>query len=158
MYVGQQGRHQIIDGDNLTKIGGACGLTVSGDISTKTGGTYSLTADGDLNAKVLNTSLESKMNIDVKGGMKIALEGGMEVHGKAGMNMVLEAGISLTLKVGGNFINISPAGIAIQGTMVLINSGGASGAVRLQSDGAELARPAHQGLIGHAADARDGAR
>ena len=41
--------------------------------------------------------------------------------------MVLEAGVSLTLKVGGNFINISPAGVTIKGTMVLINSGGAAG-------------------------------
>jgi type VI secretion system secreted protein VgrG len=35
--------------------------------------------------------------------------------------------MQLSLKVGGNFIDISPAGIAIQGTLVLINSGGAAG-------------------------------
>ena len=38
-----------------------------------------------------------------------------------------EAGTSLTLKVGGNFVNISQAGVAIKGTMVMINSGGAAG-------------------------------
>ena len=44
------------------------------------------------------------------------------------MNLVLESGTSLTLKVGGNFINLNPAGVFIQGTMVMINSGGAAGA------------------------------
>ena len=42
--------------------------------------------------------------------------------------MVIEAGAMLTMKVGGNFININPAGIFIQGTLVGINSGGAAGA------------------------------
>jgi type VI secretion system secreted protein VgrG len=51
----------------------------------------------------------------------------MTVHIKAGMTLVLEAGAQLSLKVGGNFIDISPAGVSIQGTMVLINSGGAAG-------------------------------
>ena len=34
--------------------------------------------------------------------------------------------MELTLLAGGNFVNIGPAGVAISGTMVLINSGGAS--------------------------------
>jgi type VI secretion system secreted protein VgrG len=29
--------------------------------------------------------------------------------------------------VGGNFVSISPAGVSIQGTLVMINSGGAAG-------------------------------
>jgi type VI secretion system secreted protein VgrG len=33
----------------------------------------------------------------------------------------------LSLKVGGNFVHIGPAGVAIQGTVVMINSGGAAG-------------------------------
>ncbi len=43
------------------------------------------------------------------------------------MTAVIEAGVQLTLKVGGNFIDINPAGISIQGTLVMINSGGAAG-------------------------------
>jgi len=35
--------------------------------------------------------------------------------------------VQLSLKVGGNFIDINPAGVAITGTMVMINSGGAPG-------------------------------
>jgi type VI secretion system secreted protein VgrG len=41
--------------------------------------------------------------------------------------VVIEAGTQLSLKVGGNFIDIGPAGVSIQGTMVMINSGGAAG-------------------------------
>jgi type VI secretion system secreted protein VgrG len=48
------------------------------------------------------------------------------VHLKAGTTLVLEASAGLSLKVGGNFITMLPAGIFIQGTMVMINSGGAA--------------------------------
>jgi len=43
------------------------------------------------------------------------------------VSAVIEAGVDLTLKVGGNFIDINPAGVFITGTMVFINSGGAAG-------------------------------
>ena len=59
--------------------------------------------------------------------MNHALEAGQEIHLKAGMTAVIEAGVQLTLKVGGNFVDISPAGVSIQGTLVMINSGGAAG-------------------------------
>ena len=56
-----------------------------------------------------------------------ALDVGMDMHCKAGMNVVIEAGMSLTIKGAGGFINIGPAGVAIQGNLVTINSGGAAG-------------------------------
>jgi hypothetical protein len=43
------------------------------------------------------------------------------------MTVVIEAGIQLSLKASGSFVDIGPAGVAIKGTMVLINSGGAAG-------------------------------
>jgi type VI secretion system secreted protein VgrG len=72
----------------------------------------------------------------VKVGSYYALEAGMEIHLKA-LTLILEADMQLSLKVGGNFIDISPAGIAIQGAMVLINSGGAPGT----GSGAKPAEP-----------------
>ncbi len=127
IYVGDKGRHHVIDGSDMSKVGGEIGVTVQGNHSTKCGADYSLDVQNNLILKSLNASLDAGMNIDAKAGMKCAVEGGMEVHVKGGMSVVVEAGLSLTLKVGGNFINISPAGIAIQGTTVLINSGGAPG-------------------------------
>jgi type VI secretion system secreted protein VgrG len=51
----------------------------------------------------------------------------MEIHLKSGMTLVIESGVALTLKVGGNFVNLNPAGVFISGTMVMINSGGSAG-------------------------------
>ena len=35
--------------------------------------------------------------------------------------------MQISLKVGGNFIDIGPAGVSIKGVMVMVNSGGAAG-------------------------------
>jgi type VI secretion system secreted protein VgrG len=82
----------------------------------------------DQNGKVGGTlSLKVGMNVEEKVGMKYAVDAGMEIHLKSGMNLVIEAGATLTLKVGGSFINLNPAGVFVQGPMVMINSGGAAG-------------------------------
>ena len=82
---------------------------MDGDRKEKIGGGDSLTVGGDLQVKV---------------GSYYALEAGMEIHLKPALTLVLEADMQISLKVGGNFIDISPAGVSIQGTLVMINSGG----------------------------------
>jgi type VI secretion system secreted protein VgrG len=109
---GEGNQDIVIDGTKKELVGKERHLHVKTDRKVKIGGGDSLTVGGDLHEKV---------------GMNYAHESGMAVHVKSGMTMVLEAGLQLSLKVGGNFIDISPAGIAIQGTLVLINSGGAAG-------------------------------
>ncbi len=106
------GTNLIVGGDQLEKIQGDCHLKVTGDQNEKIGGTISQNA---------------AMDIQAKAGMNYAMDAGMEIHLKAGMNLVIESGVTLTLKVGGNFVNLNPAGVFIQGTMVMINSGGAAG-------------------------------
>ncbi|MGE3110053.1 MAG: hypothetical protein AB7O77_17080, partial [Phycisphaerales bacterium] len=59
--------------------------------------------------------------------MNHAVDAGMEVHITGGMKVIIEAGMQVTLKGAGGFIDIGPTGIAISGTMVMINSGGAAG-------------------------------
>lgn len=105
--------HLIIKHDQAESVDGDKHLTIKGAQNEKVDGTISLKAGMDLQRKV---------------GMKYALDAGMEIHLKSGMNLVLESGTTLTLKVGGNFINLNPGGVFIQGTMVMINSGGAAGA------------------------------
>jgi type VI secretion system secreted protein VgrG len=56
-----------------------------------------------------------------------ATEAGQEIHLKAGMKIIIEAGMQLSLKGPGGFVDIGPAGITIQGTLVRINSGGTAG-------------------------------
>ena len=110
-YIGND-RHLIVKKDQFEKVENDKHLIVKYDQMEKIGGSFSKNVG---------------VNIDEKAGMKYAVDAGMEVHLKAGMSMTLEAGATLTLKVGGNFININPAGVFIQGTMVMINSGGAAG-------------------------------
>jgi type VI secretion system secreted protein VgrG len=105
-------RHLIIENDQYEKVKKDKHLQVTGDHNEKIDGSMSLKVGSD---------------IDIKTGMKYAVDAGMEVHLKAGTTAVIEAGASLTLKVGGNFVNINSGGVFIQGTMVMLNSGGAAG-------------------------------
>ena len=109
--IGEQ-RHVIMGKDQLVEVKGDRHDHVIGDENRKVDGIV---------------SLEAGMDIQEKAGMKHALSAGMEIHLKAGLNVVIESGTTLTLKVGGNFININPAGVFISGTMVMLNSGGAPG-------------------------------
>ena len=104
--------HLIVVQDQMEKTKGDKHLTVIGDHNEKVEGTVSLEAGTDMHEKV---------------GMKHALDAGQEIHLKAGMKVIVEANTQISLKVGSNFVDIGPAGVTIQGTMVMINSGGSAG-------------------------------
>ena len=70
------------------------------------------------------------------------------------MNIVIEAQTQLTLKVGGNFVNINSAGVQINGTMVLINSGGAAGS----GSGPSIVPPLPAAVADDADDAKPGTK
>ena len=140
----QGAKHLTVDGDRNTKIGGDDNLTIGGDQTAKVTGHRHLSVQGDraqlfsgddsrevkgnLNEKVGKTvSMNAGTDLQQKVGQNFAVDAGMTVHIKAGMSLVIEAGVELTIKAGSNFINIGPAGVAIQGTLVMINSGGAAG-------------------------------
>jgi type VI secretion system secreted protein VgrG len=97
-------RKQLIQQDDHVHVQGGRNEQVDGD--------QSLTVGGSQQAKV---------------GRDHALEAGQAIHIKAGTAVVIEAGAQLSLKVGSSFIDIGPAGIAISGPQVMINSGGAPG-------------------------------
>jgi type VI secretion system secreted protein VgrG len=75
----------------------------------------------------VDQSLTVGNNQQEKVGMKHALEAGQEIHLKSGMKLIIEAGMQLSLKGPGGFVDIGPAGVTIQGTLVNINSGGSAG-------------------------------
>lgn len=109
-----------VDADSNYKIGGNHKEEISADTHMKYG--------SNLNEKVgVNYSMDIGMNRDEKVGMNASLEAGMNLSLKGGMQVVIEGGLELTIKAGAGFINIGPAGVAISGPMVLINSGGAAG-------------------------------
>ena len=73
-----------------------------------------------------NMSIQIGSDLDETTGKKFAHEAGQEIHLKAGMKVIIEA-MQVSLKGAGGFVDIGPSGVTIQGTMVLINSGGAAG-------------------------------
>jgi type VI secretion system secreted protein VgrG len=102
----------VVSGTKKESVGKDDHLHVTGSRMEKIGGGQSLAVGGDQQEKI---------------GQNYAVDAGKEIHLKAGMKIIIEAGVQVSVKVGGNFIDISPAGIAIQGTMVRINSGGSPG-------------------------------
>jgi len=99
-------------GDHKEKIAKSCSLQIGKDQNTKVGGNVSLTVSQNRNEKIGSTH---------------AMEATQTIHLKGGMTVVIEAGMELSLKGPGGFVDIGPAGVTIQGTMVMINSGGSAG-------------------------------
>ncbi len=130
-------RHTHIGGNDIAKTDKSVWLEIVGDESNTIGGNKAETiganhdhlVKGNQNADVKGTaSLTVGQKLQQKVGQQAALEAGQEIHLKAGMKVIIEAGMQITLKGPGGFVDIGPAGVTIQGTMVLINSGGAAGA------------------------------
>ncbi len=108
----ERDKHVLIKRDLVSQYDRDNHLTINGKQAIKVAGSHSLEVSGDVSEKF---------------GKNHAEEAGMEIHLKAGMKIVIEAGAQISLKVGSNFVDISPAGVTIVGTMVNINSGGAAG-------------------------------
>jgi type VI secretion system secreted protein VgrG len=105
-------KHGHVKGKHNEAIDGDMSLQVGGDVKEQVGG---------------GTSLQVGKSVDEKVGQDWAREVVQTIHIKAGMSLILEAGMELSLKGPGGFVDIGPAGVTIQGTMVLINSGGSAG-------------------------------
>ena len=101
-----------IKSNSAEKIGGNTDLSIGGNQTEQVGGNQSLNVSGSQSINV---------------GSAHSLNAGQTVYINAGMNVVIQAGLELSLVGSGGFITIGPAGVAISGTMVLINSGGAAG-------------------------------
>lgn len=144
-----------VKGDHIEKIEGAMSLQVVGDQKEKVGGNLSLNLTGDQKEQIggaMSLAVSSDQKIQVgggyslqvsqshneKAGQNIAAEAGQTIHLKGGMSVVIEAGMEVALKGPGGFVSVGPSGVTIQGTMVLINSGGAAGS----GPGAQTSSPA----------------
>ncbi len=104
-------RHSDLGANRVEKVAQKSSLDIGTDRNEKVGQSYSLNVGQNMAEKI---------------GENYAMDAGMAVYIKAGMTLVIESGMELCLKGAGGFITIGPAGIAISGTMVLINSGGAA--------------------------------
>ncbi|MBO0797365.1 MAG: type VI secretion system tip protein VgrG [Blastocatellia bacterium] len=126
LFIHAERNHDVrIKNDHLEMVGNESHLTVNRNQFEKVGGDKHLGVAGDRNEQVGGAvSLTAGTEIIRKAGKSYALEAGTEIHLKSGSNLVIESGATLTLKAGGNFITFDAGGIFIQGTKVMINSGG----------------------------------
>ena len=130
-YVGSN-RHLIVTNDQRRKVDGDKHGHVKGKHVEAIDGDESLTVKrrpGRIQDRWKGQSRPSRpRHMNEKFGENWASEKPCKtIHIKAGMTLILEAGMQLSLKGPGGFVDIGPAGVTIQGTMVLINSGGAAG-------------------------------
>ena len=128
-------RSLVKNNDSLTvtqnqteKVGQNFNLQIGSNRVEKVGSNSDLNVGSNLTESVgSNHSLNVGSNQAISVGSAYSLNANSTVYINAGQSVVIQAGMELTLLAGGNFVNIGPSGVAISGTMVLINSGGAPG-------------------------------
>ena len=119
---------------HMEKVDGDESTTIGGDRKEQVTNNESLTVGQSRKVQLgQNDSLTVGQNRNTQIGMTDALSAGQAVYITGGMNVVIQAGMQLSLVGPGGFIDIGPAGVSIQGTMVLINSGGAPGTAQAAS-------------------------
>jgi type VI secretion system secreted protein VgrG len=118
--------HLNVGGNQIVQVGGDRSHTVGGNIKEMVGSNYGLTVGQNLSMEVAqnhslvagqNQHVETGMNCNVTAGQTINLLGGMSVN-------ITGGGEGVSIVGPGGFISITAAGIAIMGTLVMINSGG----------------------------------
>lgn len=116
-----------VKGNQIVQVGGDRSHALTGNLKESIGQNSNISVGQNLNEKIgENYSLQVGMNQYNKSGMLYVVDSGQEVHIKGGMNVVIEAGMNVCLSGPGGFVSIGPEGVIIQGTLVMINSGGAA--------------------------------
>ncbi len=142
-------QYEDVDGDKHNKV--------KGDRLEKITGSSHLKITGSQNEEITQSvSRDTKMSVQEKMGLKYAVDAGTEVHLKAGLSAVIEATASITLQVGESVININPAGVFIDGPIVLIKSGAlAVPGTGSNPDGADSAEAANRAVANNNPNTED---
>jgi type VI secretion system secreted protein VgrG len=118
----------IVTGKQMEQIGGDFNRQVKGSSVEQIGSNSDIGIGSNLTEQVGGShSLNVGSNQSVQVGSAYSMNANNTVYINAGTNVVIQAGVELSLIASGNFVTIGPSGVAISGTMVLINSGGAPG-------------------------------
>ncbi len=117
-------RHLTVKRDHFVTTEGSVHHHINQDRLQQIEGDYHRTVSGDRIDDISGSlSRDVSMNIQQKVALKFASEAGTEIHLKALISQVIESGASITLKSGESAVNINPAGVFIDGPVVLIKSG-----------------------------------
>jgi type VI secretion system secreted protein VgrG len=116
-----------VQGNQIVQVGGDRSHAVSGNIKESVGGNYGMNVSSNLVQQIgSNHSLLAGQNQNVEAGQNCNVTAGQTINLMGGMSVNITGGSTGVSIVGpGGFISITDAGIAIMGTMVMINSGGA---------------------------------
>ena len=151
-----EGNVKFLVGEGDASDGGMYDVHVEKDHKLLVGGNNHVHVEGNRSEKVDQKHSLQAMSCHEKIDNDFALEA-QTIHIKAGMNLILEAGMQVSLKVGGNFVDVSVAGVAVNGMPVLINSGGAAGSGSgVQAEAPEDAQDAEPEEPQEADDAKTG--
>ena len=116
-----------VKGNQIVKVGGDRSHNLTGNLKESIGQNSNINVGQNLNEKVgMTHSLNVGENQYNKIGMNYVVDSGMNVYIKGGMNVVIEGGMNVCLSGPGGFVSVGPEGVVIQGTLVMINSGGAA--------------------------------
>ena len=119
--------HQTYGAKQVIKIGADLQEDIGANSVQKMAANSDINVGANLTEKVgANMSLNVGVNEDHKIGMNYNIQAGMIINLKAGMQINIDAPLGLNLTCGGNFVNLTPAGVMISGILVNINSGGAA--------------------------------
>jgi type VI secretion system secreted protein VgrG len=123
-----------VTGGVIESVGKDVNTAVTGGLIESVGKDQNTNITGNLNlATGQAISINAGTNLVESSGQAFSHNAGMSIDLKGGMTVTIEAGVTLTLVVGGNSIVISPAGVSITGTMVMINSGGSASSANTPS-------------------------
>ncbi len=123
-----------IEAKQMEKVDSDQSITIGGNRKEQVTNNESITIGQSRKEDVgANESITIGQSRNTKIGANDVLSATQAVYITGGMNVVIQAGMQLSLVGPGGFIDIGPAGVSIQGTMVLINSGGAPGSAQSAS-------------------------
>lgn len=116
------GKEMILNvgADYHSIVGASRAESVAADHDFDVGGDQTTSVTGGITANI-------GKDLDETIGGAWAVSSGKTISIKAGMKLVIQAGAQISLVGPGGFVDIGPSGVTIQGTMVMINSGGSAG-------------------------------
>ena len=125
-----------IGAKRMENVGSDESITIGGNRKEQVNNNESITIGQNRKENVgASESITIGQSRNTQIGANDVLSATQAVYITGGMNVVIQAGMQLSLVGPGGFIDIGPAGVSIQGTMVLINSGGAPGSAQSASPG-----------------------
>lgn len=120
-------KHEHVKSEHVEKIGGNASREVDAGSKEKIAGKLSLTVSGAAHQKIGNVYTLAASEIHLKSNQKIVIDS-----------------LRTSIKGPGGFVDVGPSGVAIQGVMVNINSGGSAGMGSAASPDAPAAPKAAQ--------------